>query len=329
MKRKLLLLVPAASLAVLAGCASEDSDYSVPAHAATVIEAPTVAVTGLDPSQVATLQADSAQTLYRIQQGIPLDIPDIKALSRAGVSDQVIIDRIRDTRSRFYLTTQQIVDLSQTPVSTRVIDYMRSTAGAAGAYPGTIGPLSVAQRERLQADAPATLERFDRAEPLTVANIEALSRAGVDRDVIIGQIRNAHCVYHLSAQDIVDLNQSGVNSSVIDCMRNTSAVGSSYAGRDIIEPSVRDRVRSQSPETWERFEHDRALSVTDIKVLSQAGVSSDALIDHIRDAHAVYYLSTQDIVDLNSAGVNVRVVDFMLNTPRYFAFTPVPATERP
>jgi hypothetical protein len=325
MKKELVLVLPAASILLLAGCASDEMAERGPAHGAVAMSVPVATVEGLDANQCTNLRTDSPQTLYRLQQGLPLDQGDIQAMSRAGISDDLIINRIRSSHSVYYLTTQQIVDLSQSQVSSRVIDCMRATAGtAASGVEAAPTTLAWTQRELLRVRNPATLERFERGEPLTIRDIEALASAGVDSDRIIDQIRNVHCVYNLAAQDIVDLNHAGVSSRVIDCMRNTSVVAGNLnpSGLDSLEVSVRDRLRKQNSATWERFEHDLPLSVTDVKVLSNAGVKSDTLIDHLRDSRAVYQLTTQDVVDLNQAGVSSKVVDYMLNTPRFFAFTP-------
>ncbi len=83
------------------------------------------------------------------------------------------------------------------------------------------------QQERLRQQAPQTYARVDQGQPLSVADIKALARAGINDDVIISQIRNSHTVYHLSAADIIDLRDAGVSNRVIDFMINTpSTVGS-------------------------------------------------------------------------------------------------------
>jgi len=101
---------------------------------------------------------------------------------------------------------------------------------AAGALAGgLIG--NAADREqaaRLKAMAPQTYDRVDQGQPLTVADVKALVKAGVTEEVIIAQIQNSHTVYHLSAADIIDLRDAGVTDRVIDCMINSpSTVGAS------------------------------------------------------------------------------------------------------
>jgi outer membrane lipoprotein SlyB len=79
------------------------------------------------------------------------------------------------------------------------------------------------QQERLRQQAPQTYARVDQGQPLSVADVKALARAGINDDVIISQIRNSHTVYHLSAGDIIDLRDAGVSNRVIDFMINTPA----------------------------------------------------------------------------------------------------------
>jgi outer membrane lipoprotein SlyB len=79
------------------------------------------------------------------------------------------------------------------------------------------------EQERLREQAPQTYARLDQGQLLSVADIKALARAGINDDVIISQIRNTHTVYHLSAADIIDLRDAGVSNRVIDFMINTPA----------------------------------------------------------------------------------------------------------
>ncbi len=61
------------------------------------------------------------------------------------------------------------------------------------------------------------------AQPMGLADIKALAKAGVSDEVIISQLRNAQVVYHLSTAEIIDLKESGVSNRVIDFMINTAA----------------------------------------------------------------------------------------------------------
>src|SRR5882724_6164858 len=97
--------------------------------------------------------------------------------------------------------------------------------GAIGALTGAIVGDSIdqQQRERVREYSPQTLVRIDQGQPLGVADIKALAKAGVSDEVIISQIRNSHTTYHLSTAEIIDLKDAGVSERVIDVMINTAS----------------------------------------------------------------------------------------------------------
>ena len=82
---------------------------------------------GMDQAQAAQLQAQAPQTLQRVEQSQPLTITDIKALVRAGVSDDLVISQIRNSRTIYHLNTMNIIDLKSAGVSEKIIDYMINT----------------------------------------------------------------------------------------------------------------------------------------------------------------------------------------------------------
>jgi hypothetical protein len=104
--------------------------------------------------------------------------------------------------------------------------------GAIGAITGGLigNSMDMEQRARLQAQAPQTYQRVEQGQPLAVADVKAMSKAGVSDDVIISQIRNSRTVYRLSAADIIDLHDAGVSQKVIEFMINTpSTIGGAAA----------------------------------------------------------------------------------------------------
>ncbi|MGA2602665.1 MAG: YXWGXW repeat-containing protein [Verrucomicrobiia bacterium] len=98
---------------------------------------------------------------------------------------------------------------------------------AVGALTGGIIGHSIdeQQRARIQQEAPATWQRVEQGQPLGLADIKELAKAGVSDEVIISQIRNSHSVYQLSTAEIIDLKDSGVSERVIDFMINTASFG--------------------------------------------------------------------------------------------------------
>lgn len=73
-------------------------------------------------------------------------------------------------------------------------------------------------------------------------------------------------------------------------------------------------LRSEAPVTYVHVQQNQPLTVADIKALVRAKVSDDVIIAQIQNSHTVYHLSPQDIIDLHSAGVSDKVVNFMINT---------------
>ena len=87
---------------------------------------PTVNYEPQRPVQLPTpsVQTQSAQP----NNPPPLTVVDIKALAKAGLSDEVILSQIRSSRVVFHLTTAEILDLNTNTVSQPVIDFMINTA---------------------------------------------------------------------------------------------------------------------------------------------------------------------------------------------------------
>jgi outer membrane lipoprotein SlyB len=96
---------------------------------------------------------------------------------------------------------------------------------AAGALAGGLvgNSMDREQDARLRAEAPATYARVDQGQPLTVADVKAMAKAGISEDVIISQINNSHTVFHLGSADIIDLRDSGVPDKVVTAMINTAS----------------------------------------------------------------------------------------------------------
>ena len=82
----------------------------------------------MDQQQQARLQAQAPQTYVRVSQQQPLSTADVKALAKAGIAEDVIINQLASTHSGFRLGTADIIDLRDSGVSEKVINYMISTA---------------------------------------------------------------------------------------------------------------------------------------------------------------------------------------------------------
>jgi hypothetical protein len=75
----------------------------------------------------ATLVVVGGTTPQSIAQDQPLGLPDVKMLAKNGVSDEVILSQIRNSRTVYHLSSAEIIDLKDAGVSQKVIDFMINT----------------------------------------------------------------------------------------------------------------------------------------------------------------------------------------------------------
>jgi len=92
----------------------------------------------VDQEQNARLRAQAPQTYVKVNQGQPLSVADVKALAKSKINDDVIINQISSTHSVFHLSAADIIDLRDTGVSDRIINFMIATPSTAGAQPTTM-----------------------------------------------------------------------------------------------------------------------------------------------------------------------------------------------
>lgn len=83
----------------------------------------------MDQEQDARLRAEAPQTYVKVDQGQPLQVTDVKALAKAGVSDDVIISQIQTSHTVYHLSATDIIDLRNSGVSDKVVNYMINTPG--------------------------------------------------------------------------------------------------------------------------------------------------------------------------------------------------------
>jgi hypothetical protein len=57
----------------------------------------------------------------------PLGLADVKMLAKSGISDEVIISQIQNSRTVYRLGAADILDLKESGVSEKVIDFMINT----------------------------------------------------------------------------------------------------------------------------------------------------------------------------------------------------------
>jgi hypothetical protein len=94
---------------------------------------------GLSPQQkadYARVQSSGVSSaIYdKMVHGDALSLYDIKALSRAGVSDGITLRYLRDQGTTYYLNSDDVAGLRKAGVSQSIVDYMLQTARAYGPY---------------------------------------------------------------------------------------------------------------------------------------------------------------------------------------------------
>ena len=73
-------------------------------------------------------------------QGQPLGLADIKMLAKNGVSDEVILSQIRNSHTVYRMSAAEIIDLKDSGVSQRVIDFMINTPSVSPGGPVVVAP---------------------------------------------------------------------------------------------------------------------------------------------------------------------------------------------
>ncbi len=91
-----------------------------------------------DYAQVYRSGVDSA-VYDKMVHGDELGLYDIKALSHAGVSDAITLRYLRNQRTVYYLTAEDVAGLRKAGVSTSVVDYMLQTPRIYASYYPAIG----------------------------------------------------------------------------------------------------------------------------------------------------------------------------------------------
>lgn len=95
--------------------------------------------------------------------------------------------------------------------------------GAVGAIGGGLIGAALDEQDRkiMEQTSPRTVERMDRAEPLTVSDIIKLSEGGISDETIIRYIRDTGTTYTLSQAQIKTMQKAGVSQRVINYMIDT------------------------------------------------------------------------------------------------------------
>ncbi len=91
------------------------------------------------------------------------------------------------------------------------------------------------------------------------------------------------------------------------------AVGGALIG-SALDHQDRKKMEQESPKTLDKIDHGEKLTTNDVKEMSKAGLNDNVIIGQIQSTKSVFYLSTDDIIDLKNSGVSQRVIDYMIET---------------
>jgi hypothetical protein len=133
MKSRTYILALASMAVLVSGCANPDRKLNN-----TGTGAPAGGLIGnvADQQQAALLKAQAPATYVRVDQGAPLTVEDVKALVRAGVAEDMIINQIVGTQTVFHLSAEDIIGLRDAGVGDKVVNFMINTPSLAGILPG-------------------------------------------------------------------------------------------------------------------------------------------------------------------------------------------------
>ncbi len=92
--------------------------------------------------------------------------------------------------------------------------------GPIGVVSGAIMGYVLDEQDRkvMERASPRTVDRMDRAEPLTINDVIKLSQNGVSDDAIIRYMQDTNSTYNLSQAQMRRLQDAGVNQTVINYM---------------------------------------------------------------------------------------------------------------
>lgn len=89
-------------------------------------------------------------------------------------------------------------------------------------------------------------------------------------------------------------------------------VGGAIVGH-LLDDAEKDNIKKQNPSTMRRVDNNQQLTVDDIIVLHNAGLTDEKIIELIKHSNSKFSLSTRSVQKLEKAGVSPRLIDFMLS----------------
>lgn len=95
------------------------------------------------------------------------------------------------------------------------------------------------------------------------------------------------------------------------------AVGGALIGGaigDSMDAQDRRNMESNAPHTMKKIDQGEALSIYDVKQMTNAGVKDQVIISQIEATGTRFSLSSADIIDLKNAGVSEDVINAMIQS---------------
>jgi hypothetical protein len=81
----------------------------------------------LSPDEMAKLCQQAPDTCHRVQQTQPLNFADLEVLGRLAIGADEIIGQVKNTKTIYYLTAENIIALRDAGLSDKVIDFLVDT----------------------------------------------------------------------------------------------------------------------------------------------------------------------------------------------------------
>jgi hypothetical protein len=107
--------------------------------------------------------------------------------------------------------------------------------------------------------------------------------------------------------------QAGTKTLVAAKARSDDTISGALVGY-LLDQEDRQRMENFSPQTLDRIDKSAQLSLRDIEIMANAGMSDNKIIGVIDSTGSVYHLTYSDISSLKSAGVSQSVIDHMLQS---------------
>lgn len=77
----------------------------------------------------------------------------------------------------------------------------------------------------------------------------------------------------------------------------------------LVDATDRMHLKKAFPETLQKIDENKPLNKQDLINMIHCGLSSDVIIDQIKDTNTTFYLSSQEMVDLKNEAIPQSVIE--------------------